>query len=36
VDRRSTYRNLRVGLLLASAAILVFGMTFAFTIFYIA
>jgi hypothetical protein len=36
VDRRSAYRNLRAGLLLASLAILAFGMTFAFSILYIA
>jgi Na+-transporting methylmalonyl-CoA/oxaloacetate decarboxylase gamma subunit len=36
VDRRSAYRNLRAGMLLASAAIFVFGMTFVFAVFYIA
>jgi hypothetical protein len=36
VDRRSSYRNLRAGLLLASLAIFAFGMTFAFAILYIA
>jgi hypothetical protein len=36
VDRRSSYRNLRAGLLLGSVAILAFGMTFVFAVFYIA
>ena len=36
MDRRSTYRNLRTGLLLASMAIFAFGMTFVFAVFYIA
>jgi hypothetical protein len=36
VDRKSTYRNLRAGLLLAAAAIFAFGMTFVFAVFYIA
>jgi hypothetical protein len=36
VDRRNSYRNLRAGMLLAALAIFVFGMTFAFSIFYIA
>jgi hypothetical protein len=36
VDRRSAYRNLRLGLVLTSVAIFVFGMTFVFAVFYIA
>jgi hypothetical protein len=36
VDRKSSYSNLRAGLLLCSLAIFVFGMTFAFAILYIA
>jgi len=36
VDRRSAYWELRAGLLLASVAIFVFGMTFVFAVFYIA
>jgi hypothetical protein len=36
VDRRSSYRNLRAGLWLASLAIFAFGMTFVFAVFYIA
>jgi hypothetical protein len=36
VDRRSSYRNLRTGLLLGALAILAFGMTFVFAVFYIA
>ena len=36
MDRKSTYRNLRTGLLLASMAIFAFGMTFVFAVFYIA
>jgi hypothetical protein len=36
VDRRSSYRNLRAGLLLGALAILAFGMTFVFAVFYIA
>jgi Na+-transporting methylmalonyl-CoA/oxaloacetate decarboxylase gamma subunit len=36
VDRRSAYRNLRVGLLLGSLAIVTFGMSFVFAVLYIA
>jgi hypothetical protein len=36
VDRRSAYRNLSTGLLLGSVAIFAFGMTFVFTVFFIA
>jgi hypothetical protein len=36
VDRRSSYRNLHAGLLLGALAILAFGMTFVFAVFYIA
>jgi len=36
VDRRSSYRNLRAGLLLGSVAIVAFGMTFVFAVLYIA
>jgi hypothetical protein len=36
VDRRSSYRNLRAVLLLGALAILAFGMTFVFAVFYIA
>ena len=36
MDRRSANRDIRTGLLAASLAIFVFGMTFAFAIFYIA
>jgi hypothetical protein len=36
VDRPSSYRDIRAGLLAASLAIFVFGMTFVFAIFYIA
>jgi hypothetical protein len=36
VDRRSSYRNLRAGLLLGVLAIFAFGMTFVFAVFYIA
>ena len=36
MDRRSVYRNLRTGLLLASLTIVGFGMTFVFAVLYIA
>jgi hypothetical protein len=36
VDRRGAYRNLRVGTLLASLAIVAFGMSFVFAVLYIA
>jgi hypothetical protein len=36
VARRSSYRNLRAGLLLGALAIFAFGMTFVFAVFYIA
>jgi hypothetical protein len=36
VDRRSASRDIRAGLLAASLAIFVFGMTFVFSVFYIA
>ena len=35
MDRRSAYRDVRTGLLLASAAILAFGLTFVFAVFYL-
>jgi hypothetical protein len=36
MDRRSTSRDIGRGLLVASLAIFLFGMTFVFAIFYIA
>jgi hypothetical protein len=36
VDRRTANRDIRAGLVAASLAIFVFGMTFVFAIFYIA
>jgi len=36
VDRRTAYRDIRSGLLAASLAIFVFGMTFVLAILYIA
>lgn len=36
MDRRSAHRSIRTGLLLGSAAIFAFGMTFVFAVFYIA